>query len=149
MDGRLAGCMRWAREGRTDSRSKTWVAPESARMGEGVIAHRRAGGEGSSLNESARTCGDSTSHRHHPITPLIPHTSFPAVHHPYWPYPSTPLPLLSPTSKTLPSPPTSLVLSAPLPTPPSLMPYAADTSKSAASLQNSFSATHPNPYPSP
>ena len=52
MGGRLAGCMRWAREGRTDSRSKTWVAPESARMGEGVIAHRRAGGEGSSLSES-------------------------------------------------------------------------------------------------
>ena len=52
MGGRLAGCMRWVREGRTDSRSKTWVAPESARMGEGVIAHRRAGGEGSSLSES-------------------------------------------------------------------------------------------------
>ena len=52
MGGRLAGCMRWAREGRTDSLSKTWVAPESARMGEGVIAHRRAGGEGSSLSES-------------------------------------------------------------------------------------------------
>ena len=52
MGGRLAGFMRWAREGRTDSRSKTWVAPESARMGEGVIAHRRAGGEGSSLSES-------------------------------------------------------------------------------------------------
>jgi hypothetical protein len=48
----LAGCMRWAREGRTDSLNKTWVAPESARMGEGVIAHKRAGGEGSSLFES-------------------------------------------------------------------------------------------------
>jgi hypothetical protein len=38
---------------------------------------------------------------------------------------------------------------APLPTPPFLMPSAADTSKFAASLQNFFSATHPNPYPSP
>ena len=36
---RVAGCTRWEREGRTDSRSKTWVAPESARIGEGVIAH--------------------------------------------------------------------------------------------------------------
>ncbi len=49
MGGRLAGCMRWAREGRIDSLS---MAPESARMGEGVIAHRRAGGEGSSQSES-------------------------------------------------------------------------------------------------
>ncbi len=54
MDGRLAGCMRWAREGRTDSLNKTWVAPESARMGEGVIAHKRAGGEGSSPSASSR-----------------------------------------------------------------------------------------------
>jgi hypothetical protein len=52
MGGRVAGCMRWAREGKTDSRNKKWVAPESARMGEGVIAHRRAGGEGSSPSES-------------------------------------------------------------------------------------------------
>ena len=41
--GRVAGCTNWESEGRTDSRSKTWVAPESARIGEGVIAHRRAG----------------------------------------------------------------------------------------------------------
>ena len=50
--GRVAGCTRWEREGRTDSRSKTWVAPESARIGEGVIAHRRAGVGGSSPSES-------------------------------------------------------------------------------------------------
>ena len=48
----MAGCTRWEREGRTDSRSKTWVAPESARIGEGVIAHRRAGVGGSSPSES-------------------------------------------------------------------------------------------------
>ena len=60
MGGSLAGCMRWAREGNTDSLNKTWVAPESARMGEGVIAHRRAGGEGSSLSESY---GDSRADR--------------------------------------------------------------------------------------
>ncbi len=51
MGGRVAGCMR-AREGKTGSRNKTWVAPESARMGEGVIEHRRAGGDGSSSFES-------------------------------------------------------------------------------------------------
>jgi hypothetical protein len=50
--GRVAGCTRWEREGRTDSRSKTWVAPESAKIGEGVIAHRRAGVGGSSPSES-------------------------------------------------------------------------------------------------
>ncbi len=50
--GRVAECMRWAREGKIDSLNKTWVAPESARMGEGVIAHRRAEGEGSSPSES-------------------------------------------------------------------------------------------------
>ena len=41
--GRVAGCTRWDREGKTDSRSRTWVAPESARIGEGVIEHKRAG----------------------------------------------------------------------------------------------------------
>ena len=50
--GRIAGCMRWAREGSTDSLNKTWVAPESTRMGEGVIVHKRAGGERSSLSKS-------------------------------------------------------------------------------------------------
>jgi hypothetical protein len=45
MGGRLAGRMRWEREGRTDSWKMTWVAPDSARMGEGVIAHKREGGE--------------------------------------------------------------------------------------------------------
>jgi hypothetical protein len=52
MGGRFAGCMRWARESRTDSLNKTWVVAESARMGEGVIAHKRAGGERSSPSES-------------------------------------------------------------------------------------------------
>ncbi len=33
MGGRVAGCTRWKREGKTESRSKTWVAPESARIG--------------------------------------------------------------------------------------------------------------------
>ncbi len=33
-------------------RNRTWVAPESARMREGVIEHRRAGGEGYSSSES-------------------------------------------------------------------------------------------------
>ncbi len=59
MGGRVAGCMRWAREGNTDSLNKTWVAPESARMGEGVIVHRRAGGEGPSLSESYGDVGRS------------------------------------------------------------------------------------------
>ncbi len=36
-DGRMAGCMRWEREGRTDSCNKMWLAPESARMGEGAL----------------------------------------------------------------------------------------------------------------
>jgi hypothetical protein len=36
MGGSWAGRMRCAREGRADSRRRTWVAPESARMGEGV-----------------------------------------------------------------------------------------------------------------
>jgi hypothetical protein len=52
MGGSVAGCMRWAREGKIDSRYRTWMAPESARMGEGVIEHRRAGGEESSSSES-------------------------------------------------------------------------------------------------
>ena len=50
--GRVAGCTRWEREGKTDSRNKTWVAPESARIGEGVIEHKRAGEGGSSPSES-------------------------------------------------------------------------------------------------
>ena len=43
MGGRVAGCTRWEKERKTDSCSKTWVAPESARIGEGIIAHRREG----------------------------------------------------------------------------------------------------------
>ena len=42
--GSWAGRMRCAREGRTDSRRRTWVAPESARMGEGIIEHNRGVG---------------------------------------------------------------------------------------------------------
>ena len=45
--GRVAGCKRWERESKTDSRNKMWVAPESARIGEGVIAHKKAGEGGS------------------------------------------------------------------------------------------------------
>jgi hypothetical protein len=41
MGGSWAGRMRCAREGRTDSRRRTWVAPESTRMGEGVTEHNR------------------------------------------------------------------------------------------------------------
>ncbi len=52
MGVRVAGCTRWDREGKTDSRSKTWVAPESARIGEGLIEHKRAGEGGSSPSES-------------------------------------------------------------------------------------------------
>ncbi len=50
--GRVTECTRWKREGRTDSRNKTWVEPESAIIGEGVIEHRRAGEGGSSPSES-------------------------------------------------------------------------------------------------
>ena len=52
MGERVAGCTRWEREGKIDSRSKTWVAPESAKIGEGIIEHTRAGVGGSSLSES-------------------------------------------------------------------------------------------------
>jgi hypothetical protein len=48
----VAGCTRWDREGKTDSRSRTWVAPESAKIGEGIIEHKRAGVGGSSPSES-------------------------------------------------------------------------------------------------
>ncbi len=49
------GCSRWARESKTDSRNRTRVAPEPARMREGVIEHRRVGGEGF----SSESYGDS------------------------------------------------------------------------------------------
>ena len=52
MGVRVAGCTRWDREGKPDSRSKTWVAPESARIGDGVIEHTRGGEGGSSPSES-------------------------------------------------------------------------------------------------
>jgi hypothetical protein len=59
MGGRVNGRMRWEREGRTDSRRRTCVAPESARMGDGVIEHRRAGGVGYPLNSSSSESSDS------------------------------------------------------------------------------------------
>ena len=59
MGGRANGRMRWEREGRTDSRRRTCVAPESARMGDGVIEHRRAGGVGYPLNSSSSESSDS------------------------------------------------------------------------------------------
>ena len=59
MGGRVNGRMRWEREGRTDSRRRTCVAPESARMGDGVIEHRRAGGVEYSLNSSSSESSDS------------------------------------------------------------------------------------------
>ncbi len=43
MDCSVAECVRCERERRTDSRRRTCVAPESARMGEGMIEHKRAG----------------------------------------------------------------------------------------------------------
>ncbi len=49
---RVAEFMMWEMEGRTDSRKRTWVAPESARMGEGVMEHKKVGGEESSSESS-------------------------------------------------------------------------------------------------
>ncbi len=43
MGCRVAECMRWERDGRTDSRRRTCVAPESARIGDGMMEHKRAG----------------------------------------------------------------------------------------------------------
>ncbi len=59
MGGRVKGRMRWEREGRTESRRRTCVAPESARMGEGAIEHRRAGGVESSSDSSSSESSDS------------------------------------------------------------------------------------------
>ncbi len=42
MGCRVAGCMRWERDGRTDSRRRTCVAPESPRIGDGTMKHKRA-----------------------------------------------------------------------------------------------------------
>ncbi len=53
------GCIRWEREERTDSRRRTCVAPESDRMGEGVMEHRRAGGMESSSDLSSSKSSDS------------------------------------------------------------------------------------------
>jgi hypothetical protein len=43
MGGSVAGRMRWEREGRADSLNRTCVAPESAKMVEGVMKHNRGG----------------------------------------------------------------------------------------------------------
>ena len=45
MGGSVAERMRWEREGRTDSLRRTCVAPELARMGEGVMEHNKGGWE--------------------------------------------------------------------------------------------------------
>jgi hypothetical protein len=45
--------MRLEREGGTDSLRSTCIAPESARMGEGVIEHNRGGLEESSSSDSS------------------------------------------------------------------------------------------------
>jgi hypothetical protein len=55
------GRMRWEREGRTDSRRRTCVAPELARMGEGMIEHWRAGEVESSSNLSSPESSDSNA----------------------------------------------------------------------------------------
>ncbi len=52
MGGSVASCMRWEREGRTDSLKRTCVTLESARMGEGVIEHNRGGCKEFSSSES-------------------------------------------------------------------------------------------------
>jgi hypothetical protein len=59
MGGSVNGRIRWEKEGRTDSRGRTCVAPESARMGDGVIEHRRAWGVESSSNSSSSESSDS------------------------------------------------------------------------------------------
>ncbi len=59
MGGSVNGRMRCEREGRTDSRRRTCVALESARMGDGVIEYRRAGGVEYSLNSSSSESSDS------------------------------------------------------------------------------------------
>ncbi len=63
MCGRMAGCMRWERESRTDSRNRMWVASESARMGEGLIEHRRVGWDESLLSESYGDWGRQSENR--------------------------------------------------------------------------------------
>ncbi len=59
MDGSVNGRMRWKREGRTDSRRRTCVAPESARMGEGAIEQKGAGEVESSSDSSSSESSDS------------------------------------------------------------------------------------------
>jgi hypothetical protein len=75
------------------------------------------------LYEPARMCGDSTSHPLFPSNPPIPRTLSPPPPHVSLPFASTPLSLPSQTSRTHSSPPTSLALSALLPTPLPLPPH--------------------------
>ncbi len=60
MGGSVAGRMRWEREGSTDSR-RTCVAPKSARMGEGVMEHKRVGVEEASSASSSSELSDSNA----------------------------------------------------------------------------------------
>jgi hypothetical protein len=59
MGGSVKGRMRWEKEGRTDSKRRTCVAPESARMGEGAIDQQRVGGGESSSDLSSSESSDS------------------------------------------------------------------------------------------
>jgi hypothetical protein len=61
MGGSVAGRMRWVREGSTDSRRRTCVAPESARVAEGVMEHKRAGVEESSSSSLSSKSSDSNA----------------------------------------------------------------------------------------
>ncbi len=61
MGGSVAGRMRWVREGSTDSRRKTCVAPESTRMEEGVMEHKRAGVEESLSSSSSSELSNSNA----------------------------------------------------------------------------------------
>jgi hypothetical protein len=61
MGGSVNGRMRWDREGRTDSRRRTCVVQESARMGEGVMEHTRAGEVKSSSDSSSLESSDSNA----------------------------------------------------------------------------------------
>jgi hypothetical protein len=61
MGCRVAGCMRWHRDGRTDSRRRTCVAPESTRIGDGMMEHKRAGMGRLSSDSSSSESSDSNA----------------------------------------------------------------------------------------
>jgi hypothetical protein len=61
MGGSVAGRTRWEREESTDSRRRTCVAPELARMREGVMEHKSAGVEESSFDSSSSESSDSNA----------------------------------------------------------------------------------------